>query len=115
MLTITSAQLGAMSTAAGGQFVDRVLEFLETDYPEAAGADLEAGRRVARGLIDQAGQFGLHSQEGVLRFVSMYFDYFVHEPRAFAWAHQLLSDPDLPERQKLMGLEQRLYGVPLWG
>ncbi len=114
MLTISPKQFGAMSAAAEEQFVDRVRDFLETDYPEVVDTDVDNGQSIARNLIDQATEFGLLSQEGVLRFISMYLDYFVHEPQAFAWAHELLSDPRLPEQQKLLGLEHRLYGVPLW-
>ena len=114
MLTIKPAQFATLATESGERFVDRVCDFLESDYPEVAGTDAEAGRQMARKLIDRALQFGLLSQEGVLRFIGMLLGYFMHEPQGYAWAHVLLSDPGLPEQEKLLALEHRLYGVPLW-
>lgn len=114
MLTITKAQYDAMAAAMENQFVERVRRFIESDYPEAAGLDEETGRRNARALINNAKQYGLTTQESILRFISMLLDYFMYEPSAYHWAHELLSAHDIPEEQKMLCLEHRLYGAPKW-
>jgi hypothetical protein len=115
VLKISQAQWESMSAAAEERFVERVRQFLESDYPEAAGFDEESGCRNARAAIAKAKQFGLVSQAGVLKYISMTLDYFLHEPAEYAWALELLSDPDISEEHKILGLEHRLYGAPLWG
>jgi hypothetical protein len=114
MLNISQAQFDAMAALAEHNYVERVRRFLESDYPEAAGLDMETGKRNAIALIKKAQEYGLTSQENVLRFISMLLDYFVHNRQAYAWAHELLSAPDITEDQKMRYLEHRLYGAPLW-
>jgi hypothetical protein len=114
MLTITQSQYDALAAVAEERFVEHVRRFLESDYPEAAGLDDESGKRNARALIRKAKQFGLTSQAAVLRFISMLLDYFVHDPAGYAWAHELLSNVEIVEEQKMLYLEHRLYGAPLW-
>lgn len=114
MLKISQAQYDLFSAAAKTRFVERVRQFLESDYPEAAGPDEESGRQKALALIARAKHFGLTSQAGVLRFISMALDYFVYEPASYSWALELLSNPDISEDHKMLGLEYRLYGASPW-
>lgn len=114
MLKISQAQWDMFSAAAEDRFFARVQQFLQTDYPEIAGLDDETCSRNARSLISRAKQFGLTSQAGILRFISMSLDYFVHEPAKYAWALELLSNADISEEHKILGLEHRLYGASPW-
>lgn len=114
MLTITHAQYDALSAVAENEFLERVRRFLESDYPEFAGLDVETSRRNARTLIERAKQCGLQSEPAILKLISMLLDYFVHDPQAYKWAHDLLSNKNVSEAEKMLGLENRLYGAPKW-
>ena len=114
MLNITQAQYDALSIASDNQFIERVLQFLESDYPEAAGLDEESGRRNARALVERAKQCGMQSEPAILTLISMLLGYFLHEPQSYLWAHELLSATDISEQEKILGLENRLYGAPKW-
>ena len=97
MLVIRHAQMQAFSLAAIRQFERRALEHVRGCFPGSYEALGEEGARASISWgVEKARGYGLSEEYDVLRFINLMFalGFDFDEDPAYAWAAEILRDPD---------------------
>ena len=104
MLTIRPEQMLVFEAYAIKRFEDALYEHLSSKYPEEI---QELGEEMSRAMVRQgietARQFGVDVERDVAAFVEYMFavDPRWHELEDWAWASDILADPELDGHAKM--------------
>lgn len=115
-MKIRPEQMAAFGADRLDELVATAVLSLTTRYPEVAYRRTAAALdSLVRDYIAEAARFGLESEHAALRYIEYRIEFregLLAAPE-WAWARDILNDPDLDEAGKLARIDHLAYGAPL--
>jgi hypothetical protein len=115
-MKIRPEQMAALGADRLDELVATATLKITTRYPEVAYRRTAAALdTLVRDYIAEAARFGIDSERGALRYIEYRIEFregLLHAPQ-WAWARDILTDPNLDEAGKLARIDHLAYGAPL--
>jgi hypothetical protein len=114
MFTISERTYSALASQWQAGFPQELARFIETEFPEHFTPDGRHAENLAQSILARCETFDLTSRESILRYTSAMVGNYLIDPEGFSWIDDIMQDRQLDEDYKILFLEHRLYGRPLW-
>jgi hypothetical protein len=114
MFTISERAYSALASQWRTGFPQELARFIEAEFPEHFTPDGRHAENLAQSILARCESFNLTSRESILRYASAIIGNALNDPEGFGWIDDIMQDSQLDEDYKILFLEHKLYGRPLW-
>lgn len=114
MLTISDKAYAAFAADGRSSFARELADFIESEFPEDVTPDGAHVRALSEHLLARCDALQIDSRESILRYSAVMLGYHRYDPEGFAWIDEQMADETLDAEHRLLLVEHRLFGRPVW-